>query len=172
MPFKLTFRCPDCQHKFSKIVESKADYPNYCEGCGAWVGDDENAPPNRIAIGGSPIAKSVDSMYREAEAGSEYRAEAAGDPSLKITNMKDHLKVGETAAIPVRNAVTQYADEVKHNYFSGPMSETVAMANSGPGAVKGKNAGLNAIQSKFMPTARPMTSVAGLTAGFGGGARR
>lgn len=143
---KYTIRCPTCGGKFSVVSD---DMPKFCMLCGAADGADDDFVPTQMNIGGSAIARSVDKMYRDAEASSEVRAEMAGDPSLKITNMRDNLREGDVAAMPVNNAVTQYADEmhkaVGFNYFQANVSDHVAAAKMGAERTTGQKA-LAAIQ--------------------------
>lgn len=108
----------------------------------------------KMNIGGSPIAKSVDQTYRQYEAASIERAEAAGDPSMKVTNMRDNLREGDVAAMPVNNVVTQYAAMAKEtagfDYFQaagqGSIADTLAMTKAGQERSTGQVA-LSAIQS-------------------------
>ena len=178
MAYRMKFRCPEasCRHLFTLVLEIGDDLPEHCPKCGIFTGEDPAAEPNLISIGGSNEAKTVDNLYREVEATSQYRAEAAGDPSLKITNMRDHIKVGEAAAMPVQNMITKTAEQLStvngvaaNPYFSGAVQTSVAAAARGPGAAKGKNMGLTAIQERALPNVSPMTSPVALKAGFGGG---
>lgn len=122
----LVVRCPECRKKFS--WKSGTDLPDDCPLCGAYVGsdraDDEITMP---AILGRRT-KVVDQVYRDMEKGSEHRmslaAEAAGGipadyASLKITDMRDNLRAGEIAAMPVNNAVTQFMAQTGVGGFTG-----------------------------------------------------
>ena len=176
MAYKVKFRCPEinCRHEFTLVMEAGDKLPDWCPSCRAWVGEDENAPPKLFAIGGSDTAKAVNKMYKDVEETSQYRAEAAGAPDLKVTNMKDHVEIGETSLIPVRNKVTEVAEEIQKinrtsdPYFNSAIGQTIQVANQGPGAKKGVNLGLTAIQEKVLPNVSAMTSPIALNAGFGG----
>jgi len=88
---------------------------------------------------------------------SAARAAAAGDPSLEITNMRDDVKIGETAAMPVNNLVSQTAEAMrsqnheKNSHYSEVTLATVKLANTGPGAAQGDNLALRAIQRGQSP---------------------
>ena len=47
--------------------------------------------PPLVSIG-THKGKAVDLTYRQLEKSSEVRAEMVGDPSLKVTNLKDNLR--------------------------------------------------------------------------------
>src|ERR1700687_2230398 len=149
---KYTIRCPTCGGKFSVISE---EMPNFCMLCGAADDSDDAPVPTQMNIGGSAIARSVNQMYKDAETSSAYRAEMAGDPALKITNMRDNLREGDVAAMPVNNAVTQYADEAhRHlgfNMWQGGGTDIaghIQMAQSGRERTTGARA-LEAIQTNL-----------------------
>jgi hypothetical protein len=148
---KYTLRCQTCAGKFSVIAD---DMPKFCILCGAADDCDDAPVPTQLNIGGSAMARSVNQMYKDAEESSAYRAEMAGDSSLKITNMRDNLREGDVAAMPVNNAVSQYADEAhRHlgfNYFQGNVSEHVQAAQTGRERTTGRVA-LEAIQGGLAP---------------------
>ena len=153
---KYTIRCATCGEKWSVISDSM---PAFCIKCGAADDSDSMPVPTQVNIGGSAIARSVDKMYRDTEASSAVRAEMAGDPSLKITNMRDNLREGDVAAMPVNNAVTQYADmahkEMGFNYFQASgqtdIAQTLQLVQNGQERTTGQKA-LSAIQGGRAPT--------------------
>lgn len=103
-------RCeePDCREKFRWNIE-KLGWPAACPICGnnmALPEGDEPATPY-IATG---TGKNVDHMYRRMEAGSEFRAELADEPSLKMTNMQDNLRAGDVAEMPIVNDVSRLVE--------------------------------------------------------------
>jgi hypothetical protein len=117
----VVIRCPHCKTKFRWLAQTDA-YPKDCPECGAYVGhdraDDDVVVPNILAFS----TRCQDGVYKAMEKASEQRvyeaAEMAGcSPSemssLKITNMRDNVKPGETSEIPVRNAVTDAMDRMK-----------------------------------------------------------
>ena len=148
----LKLRCPDCGIVFR--VAQEEGFPNFCPSCGT----DQRVPdpsfvPTQLNIGGGAMARSVDSTYRQMEDASIARAEMAGDPSLKITNLRDNLREGEVAAMPVNNIVTQTADAYKAEGFSyfqaagqASISDTLAMVKAGKERTTGAKA-LGAIQA-------------------------
>lgn len=122
----LVVRCPDCREKFS--WKSGTALPDACPLCGAKVGSDR--PDDEIVLPSIRTMRTriMDKTYRDMEAGSEKRMELAaqvggGSPSdysaLKITDMKDNLREGETAAVPVRNAVTEHMARTGQGGFVG-----------------------------------------------------
>lgn len=116
-----TFECPDCDGRFELMQERDDAPPRFCLHCGADFGADEShrpeAVPAKIAIGGGSAARSVDQTYRMLEESSAARAEAVGNPALKITDLHDNLREGDVAAkVPAvpNNSIGQfmrYAEE-------------------------------------------------------------
>ena len=117
----VVIRCPHCKTKFRWLAETE-DYPKDCPECGEYVGhdraDDDVAVPNILSFSN----RCVDGVYRMEERMSRERmhqaAEMAGcDASemkdLQVTNMRDNLKQGDIAAMPVQNAVTQQMDHMR-----------------------------------------------------------
>src|ERR1700675_4882193 len=96
-----SLRCPECRGKFPWFPAK--GMPRFCALCGAEVGHDRADDDVVMPFIKSAKTKSVDSVYRDMEAGSENRArlaaEHAGVPvsemsSLKITDMRDNMKAG------------------------------------------------------------------------------
>lgn len=94
MPTLLVIRCNDCGGKFRIPEQDK--WPDFCPSCGVYCGVDPDFVPTQMNIG-TVKGKSADRVYREMEAASIARAEMAGDPSLKMTDMKDNLREGDIA---------------------------------------------------------------------------
>lgn len=126
---RLKLKCPDCGEVFRVEMEA-GQFPDFCLSCGTYVGVDPSFVPSQMNIG-SAIGKSVDATYRELEASAAVRAELAGDPSLKMTDMKDGLKMGETSGIVPNNAVTQAAAQMGHQFFQGNVGDALGMAQAG-----------------------------------------
>lgn len=112
MKIMMTLRCPECHQKFR--VELAA--PRFCPLCGYDTQESDDARMARMLDEQRPpayqktIKTTVDSLYREMETTSEARVEAAAahagvDKSevsdLRITNMRDNLKEGDAAAMPL-----------------------------------------------------------------------
>jgi hypothetical protein len=117
MPFVI--KCPGCKQKIKWLVD---DPPDDCPACGYRLrsdrADDDVVVPNILAFS----TRCQDGVYKAMEKASEQRmyqaAEMAGcDASdmrdLKITNLRDNMKQGEIAAIPVVNDVTRQMDAIK-----------------------------------------------------------
>lgn len=111
-------RCPDCNEKFRWDFSQPGRWPKACPCCGARM-DDEDADDTVICMPSLRSAKTVsaDNLYRQMEAGSEFRAQKAAElagcdvadmSSLKMTNMHDGRKQGEMSAIEVKNTVSEF----------------------------------------------------------------
>lgn len=149
MAFSL--RCPVCRVKFPwNPTEGMPDLcPN--EDCNSRIGADID--DNVIcmpAIRSSAKTKATDKVYRDIEAASIQRAEAAAEMAgvpvadmadLKITDLRPTRHEGDVAAVPVNNAVTQIMNNPIGQQafgfqgangvgFSGPVQTGVA-PNSG-----------------------------------------
>jgi hypothetical protein len=116
----VVIRCPACKTKFRWFTETEG-YPSNCPKCDAYVGhdraDDDVVCPNILSFS----TRCQDGVYKAMEKASQERvyqaAEMAGcDASdmkdLKITNLRDNMKQGEIAAIPVVNDVTRQMDAI------------------------------------------------------------
>ena len=109
-----SYNCPDCGGTFT-IRHNPDDMtpPSSCHLCGVDVVKrrkkrtlKEVPNPNaRLPLFGK-VAPGVDQMYRQMESASEVRAEMAAEAAgvdksamshLKMTNMADNLKIGESA---------------------------------------------------------------------------
>jgi hypothetical protein len=115
---KVKVQCPECANKFY----SKTVY-GVCPHCGheAEEPDDTVIPMPALR---SATTKATDKVYRDMETASIHRAEeaarVAGVPvsemsHLKITNLRDNVKEGETYAMPVNNPVTQQMEMMRQN---------------------------------------------------------
>jgi hypothetical protein len=115
IPVVIKLRCPDCGQTF-KWPGGQA-WPDFCPHCRAPVskGSDEIAMP----FIRSAKTKANDALYRQMEDASEQRAQEAASmlnvpvsdvSDLKITNMRDGMKPGDTAFIPVQNDVSRLMD--------------------------------------------------------------
>lgn len=117
----VVIRCPACKTKFRWLAETEG-YPSNCPQCDAYVGhdraDDDVVCPNILSF----ASRCQDGVYKAMERASEERvyqaAEMAGcDASdmadLKITNLRDNMKQGEIAAMPVVNDLTRHMDAMR-----------------------------------------------------------
>ena len=106
--------CPLCSGKFR--WNPLDGYPDSCKLCHASIGsgraDDDISMPAIIGA----RTKVADETYRQLETTSEYRASQAAElagcsvsdmSEVKVTNIRDNLRQGEIAAVPVNNEVTQ-----------------------------------------------------------------
>lgn len=137
MAFKL--KCPSCRGSFA--WSPKEGMPDLCALCGEKVGHDTDddivfCP----AIRTNAKTRSVDDVYRQMEAGSITRAQIAASmtnspvsemSSLKITNMRDNQKQGDTAVTLQSSPVTELMAAAPQQFgfqggnglgFSGPVS--------------------------------------------------
>ena len=140
----IVLRCPDCGVKFRWDTKSESSWPKYCPECGAYVGID-GKPGVVMPYLKTGVAKSVDKVYRDMEAGAEQRAQMAasmlGVPvsdmaDLKLTNLRDDPRSGQPAHVPVVNDVTRMMDANPGIQSFGP--QLSASVRVGPDA----NAGL------------------------------
>lgn len=94
MAFKL--RCPECRDKFPWTLENP--WPRYCPLCKADINNDRDDDDIVMPFIRSASTNRNDALYRQMEAGSEFRMHAAAQlagcdvsemSSLKMTDMKD-----------------------------------------------------------------------------------
>lgn len=109
-------------HRFELMLKSD-EHPSFCPVCGASV-EGASPVPGTKNVGKSDINKSVDIVYRSLEESSAERAEMTGNSNFKITNMKDNLREGDVAAVPLNNSVTQFMGDagslgVKYGWGGG-----------------------------------------------------
>lgn len=140
------------EHIFEVMLKS-GEHPKFCPQCGFSVDQRAKPRPAKMSIGGAAITKSVDRTYRMLEKTSKDHP----NPQMRITNMKDHLREGDVAAVLPNNSVTQFMQVAgQHNIgygFGGGAMGSAAMLQTrsptpvpqntwtGPGHV-----GLSAIQ--------------------------
>jgi hypothetical protein len=112
----VTYLCPSCNGSFRQLIDTKVEQPpRFCALCGFDVQGEMQEGISCPAIGRS-IAKSADNVYRAMEQGAEFRAGMARETMglseaeanvMKITDMRDNARVGETSEMPVVNPVSQ-----------------------------------------------------------------
>ena len=121
MATRIVARCPHCRGRFP--WDRKLGFPSKCPlpGCDyvAKEVDDKVIPMPMIR---HATTNTPDRVYREMEKSSEARAQMAADvagvpvsemANLKMTNMRDNVREGETYAMPVSNDVTKQMDALK-----------------------------------------------------------
>jgi hypothetical protein len=130
--------------------------PEYCEVCHEYIGSDgkdEVAAPSIATFRG----KNPDRLYRDMEAKSEFRAQQAaemmGDSSvdtshLRMTDMKDGMREGDTAFKPVVNDVTRAMDAAPQQTGFSPQAQQIGLqASAGTRVGPYPNAGTDYIQN-------------------------
>ena len=115
MPVIRTYQCPDCQGTFEHLHDHYDDPPPLvCDLCG---GDMRDTQPELAAPHlAKSIGKVADNVYRGMEQAAQNRAEMAAEAlgenvsemgAMKITNMRDDARAGETSSVVVNNEVTR-----------------------------------------------------------------
>lgn len=131
----MKLRCPDCRGKFP--WDASAKWPEFCPLCGENIDHDNHDKVVMPFVTSTGSVHSYDKLYRDMERGSEFRAQAAaaelGVPvsevsHLKMTNMRDHPKEGETSHIPIVNEVSKQMDALNART---PNSQGFVGANGG-----------------------------------------
>jgi hypothetical protein len=144
----VTYKCPVCGGKFDFLHHpSDEPPPDYCQikSCGAFVGEPEKVPVLHLSLK-TKHSKVPDSVYRGMEAASEARAADAAEmlgvdkkemSDLKITDMKDNTREGESQAMQRRFS------EAERNLTTPTARPTMQGASSGWGTadVSGPGAG-------------------------------
>ena len=118
MPITRRYSCPDCFASFPWLHErsDQSDVPDFCPKCGSNVSGVEpelSAPHIARSIG-----RVADNVYRAVEQSSEARAEMAAEMlpgesaadlvrAMKVTDIRDDARPGETSARPVDNEVSR-----------------------------------------------------------------
>lgn len=121
MPISRKYVCPSCEGSFT-FMHHPVDEPppRFCPLCAY---DSHSADVVEFAaaivaphVKNRVIVQAVDQTYRQMEAGAEHQIQEAArmtglDASefanMKITDMKDNLREGDVAAVPVNNVVSQ-----------------------------------------------------------------
>ena len=144
----IKLRCTACRDTFPWDAAKK--WPDYCPLCGTDISSPERDSIVMPFVRSSTKTKAVDDMYRQMEDGSEFRATAAaqelGVPvaemsDLKITNMKDNLRTGDTTAVEVtaaNNAIVKHMEATKQGGFQNNGAAYGAGTASGAVNVNGQ----------------------------------
>lgn len=134
MPRFRTYECPSCTRPFEIFHMSNDEPPpRFCPHCG-YDTQSEEAEPLAEALSApvirrsTAISKSVDATYRAEEEGSNFRVEMAKEMGLdteaanqlRVTDMRDNVKPGETSIVPVVNDASRMIDSNPNHFgFQG-----------------------------------------------------
>lgn len=121
MATRIVARCPGCRRTFP--WEPKNGLPSKCPlpGCDYEAKEIDDTVISMPALRSFRM-KATDDVYRQTEKASEVRAQMAADAAgvsvsemsgLKITNMRDNAKYGESSVVPVVNEVTRQMDLIR-----------------------------------------------------------
>lgn len=136
-------KCPTCEEKFRWEFVQEDKWPKACPLCGADQGaNDDDAVICMPSLRGART-KAIDDTYRQAEQGSELRAQLAAEQvgvpvsemsGLKITDMKTGVKPGETYAVDntVQNRKNLEAGGTAPRFVGGDGSGYSGQVQSGP----------------------------------------
>ena len=115
------YRCPDCGGSFwVPLVSANQPPPDdcpICHGAGAPPAEPVDISDLRFPHIAKSIGKVTDKVYRDMESGSQARAEmaaevlgeSAAETGMEMTNLKDSLREGDTAAaLPVSPEMTSF----------------------------------------------------------------
>lgn len=113
-----TWACPDCEGQFTTIADDREGPPKFCTLCGNDMSADIEAIPNFSRIG-KASNQTIDQIYRRMESASVARAEQAasdmGVPvsemsGIKMTDMKDNLREGDTSFVAPKQSISAPAN--------------------------------------------------------------
>lgn len=122
----ITYLCPDCNGSFKQLIDRSCEQPpRFCALCGFDTQSElqEGVSSPHLA---KTIGKATDGMYRAMEEGAQFRADIAREnfgldaeqaSALKMTNMKDNLREGDTSDMPVNNPVSQTMEAAPSGMF-------------------------------------------------------
>ena len=128
-----TYACPGNgrhpPHQFTYLHHPSVDadpLPRYCGICGFDNEGEDLEPAVTSPHIGLPIRNTVDALHRNMEAGAEFRAQQAQEQfgldtddanMLKLGDMKDGLREGDTSNIEVRNDITKVMEAAPPGMF-------------------------------------------------------
>lgn len=156
MAISRTYRCPACAGEFRYLHHPNDEPPpRFCPHC-AYDTHAEDVVDFAAAVSAPHIrnrviVQAVEDTYRGMEAGAQNQirlaAEATGEPesefaNMKITNLRDNLREGDIASVPVNNAVSQAMSAAPNvTGFQNPDAlNYAAAAHTGPDAHAGARA--------------------------------
>lgn len=123
------YQCPECSYEFNYDHHPSIEAdpcPRYCAHCGFDTAAEDYDPALVMPHIGQPIRQNVDGMHRAMEEGAEFRAEQAREQfgldqqqanAMKLTDMKDNLREGDTGDMPVKNDVTKVMEIAPQGMF-------------------------------------------------------
>ena len=138
------YQCPDCTGTFRWLHHPSDEAPpSFCALCGS----DMNAEPVFVQVAphiARSIGKTADGVYRQMEQASKENMAAAAElaggdaadyDALKISDLADYLRPGDTAAKMRDNPVAQHMTATGQGGFQGinGMSGAQLAANTGSG---------------------------------------
>ena len=148
----IAIRCGLCRDRFAWDISK--GYPTHCKCCGQYIGSDDDNAVAAPHISTARKRGTADQIYRDMERKSEQRAYMAAAETgqsmselshLKMTNMKDGLREGDSA--------------FSNNIGPNPVSQTMAAAPAHTGFEGGAALGIAASAgTKTGPHARAGTS--------------
>ena len=133
MTIARTYACPGHgkhpQHQFTYLHHPSvaADpLPRYCGTCGYDSEGEEPEPAVTSPHIALPIKTTVDTLHRDMEAGADFRAAMAREQfgldaedvaPMKLGDMKDSLRPGDTSDVPVNNDISRLMAAAPPGYF-------------------------------------------------------
>lgn len=155
----IRIRCLECRERF--LWDSNQGWPTHCPICQEFIGVDETKAVAAPMISYSSKRR-PDMLYRDLEQKSEVRAQLAAEQlgvsvnevsHLKTTDIKDGMREGDTAFIPVVNEVSKSMDQApQHTGFSAGAAQLGIQASRGTNQGPFPRAGTNYIQNVLKPT--------------------
>lgn len=143
------YRCPDCKGTFTFLHHPNNEPPpDHCHLCGSYMGEAPEQAPTVINIA-TAKGKVGDKLYRQMEAATEARIEAAaemtgGDKSdfahMKMTDMKDNQREGDITAPSVTKSMDNLTNNVNGRKVAPEMQsmtarEFIPQTTAGPQAL-------------------------------------
>lgn len=163
MPTSKRYKCPECSGVFDYLHHPsiEADPVRFCPRCGwdaaaeangelaAGLTQEITAPHIQNAV----IVKAVEQTYKGMEDASRHNMYAAREAgldadearSLQITDLKDNLREGDVAAMPIQNEVTRTMEQAPGMGWGGggnpaAAAEYAAAAHTGADSYAGLRA--------------------------------
>lgn len=151
---KVKIRCGLCREAFPWELDS--GYPETCRCCGGFIGVPPDAPEVAAPyISTAQKRGTADAVYRDMEQKSEMRAQLAAEAAgvsvaemshLKMTNMKDNLREGDTAQT---NSLNPTQTQMDRQATFGSTAGLAAAQGTRTGPLP--NAGTSFIHGKLRP---------------------